>query len=143
MHEAKLSGAILCEANLRGTNFRRADLSHADLRWALLWRNILSEATLTGARVYGTAVWDVGIDETTNESDLVITDDQQLQVTVDNLEVAQFVYLVLNNKKIRDVINTVAKKAVLILGRFTKKRKAVLDEVANCLRTIKKVLGGR
>ena len=42
------------------------------------------------------------------------------KVTVDNIEVAQFIYLLLHNGKIRDVIDTVTSKAVLILGRFTK-----------------------
>jgi len=53
---------------------------------------------------------------------------------VDNLEVAQFIYLLLNNQKIRDVINTLAEKAVLILGRFTPERKAVLDAIQEALR---------
>jgi hypothetical protein len=48
---------------------------------------------------------------------------------------AQFIYLLLNNKEIRDVIDTVAKKAVLILGRFTPERKAVLDALREELRT--------
>jgi hypothetical protein len=33
----------------------------------------------------------------------------------------------LHNEKVRDIIDTVARKAVLILGRFTDERKAVLD----------------
>ena len=52
----------------------------------------------------------------------------------DNIEVAQFVYLLLHNEKIRDVIDTIGKKAVLILGRFTAERKAVLDALREELR---------
>jgi hypothetical protein len=33
------------------------------------------------------------------------------------------IYLLLHNEKIRDVIDTIGKKAVLILGRFTDERK--------------------
>ncbi len=44
-------------------------------------------------------------------------------------------YLLLNNQKIRDVIDTIAKKAVLILGRFTPRRKAILDVLREALRT--------
>jgi hypothetical protein len=33
----------------------------------------------------------------------------------------------LHNQKVRDVIDTITSKAVLILGRFTDERKAVLD----------------
>jgi hypothetical protein len=48
--------------------------------------------------------------------------------------VAQFIYLLLHNEKIREVIDTITSKAVLILGRFTPKRKAVLDVVRKELR---------
>ena len=42
-------------------------------------------------------------------------------------ELAQFIYLILNNEKIRDVINTLTSKSVLILGRFNiPERKAIL-----------------
>ena len=40
----------------------------------------------------------------------------------------------LNNQKIRDVIETITSKAVLILGRFTPERKAVLDAIKDELR---------
>ena len=57
------------------------------------------------------------------------------QAVVVQLEVAQFVYLLLNNKKIRDVIDTITSKVVLILGRFTPpERKAVLDAIRSGLR---------
>ena len=50
------------------------------------------------------------------------------------IEVAQFVYLMLNNQKVRDVIDSITSKAVLILGRFTEGRKAVLDALRDELR---------
>jgi hypothetical protein len=53
---------------------------------------------------------------------------------VDNLEVAQFIYLLLNNERIRQVIDTITSKAVLILGRFTPERKVVLDAIRDSLR---------
>ena len=40
----------------------------------------------------------------------------------------------LHNKKIRDVLNTISQKGVLILGRFTDERKQVLDAIRNKLR---------
>jgi hypothetical protein len=42
--------------------------------------------------------------------------------------------LLLNNAKIRDVIDTITSKAVLILGRFTPERKATLDALRDALR---------
>ena len=52
---------------------------------------------------------------------------------MDDLELAQFVYLLLHNPKIRSVIDTITAKAVLILGRFTLERKAVLDAIRDRL----------
>src|SRR3954449_3077457 len=46
----------------------------------------------------------------------------------------QFVYLLLRNEKIRAVIDTITSKGVLILGRFTPGRKAVLDALRQELR---------
>jgi hypothetical protein len=50
------------------------------------------------------------------------------------LKVAQFIYLLLNNKEIRDVIDTITSKVVLILGRFTSERKAILNAIRDELR---------
>jgi hypothetical protein len=52
-----------------------------------------------------------------------------------NLKVAQFIYLLLENPEIRDVIDTITSKVVLILGRFTSNRKPVLDKLRDKLRT--------
>jgi hypothetical protein len=65
---------------------------------------------------------------------LIITRKGQAAVTVDDIEIAQFLYLLLNNSKIRRVIDTVTSKVVLILGRFTPERKRVLDAVREQLR---------
>src|SRR5262249_20804188 len=63
-----------------------------------------------------------------------LTPEHQPTITVDNLEVAQFVYLLLNNRRIRQVIDTITCKVVLILGRFTDERKPVLDTLRDELR---------
>jgi hypothetical protein len=65
---------------------------------------------------------------------LVITPADESVIQVDNLEVAQFIYLRLNNDKIRDVIDTLTSKVVLILGRSTPERKVVLDAIREELR---------
>ena len=54
-------------------------------------------------------------------------------IPVGNLEVAQFIYLLLDKAKVRDVINTITTKVVLILGRFTPERKALLDALKDAL----------
>jgi len=144
LRSSTLSGANLTRANLRGADLRaaslrRARLDHADLTGAVLRFTSLADAriegaTLTGCQIYGTSAWNLrGVPR--DQSNLVISADrEEPAVMVDDLEVAQFVYLLLHNDKIRNVIETVGKKAVLILGRFTPERKAVLDAVRSLLR---------
>lgn len=50
---------------------------------------------------------------------LIISMDTEPVTTVDNLAVAQFIYLMFNNENIRNVLNTITPKGVLILGRFS------------------------
>ena len=45
---------------------------------------------------------------------MIITYENEPAITVDNIEVAQFIYLLLHNEKIRDVIDTIGKKGVLL-----------------------------
>ena len=90
--------------------------------------------TLTDCRIYGISAWNVKLSEGTKQQGLIITPPSEPAVTVDDLEVAQFVYLLLHNEKIRRVIDTVGKKGVLLLGRFTEGRIAVLDRLRDELR---------
>ena len=128
LHEANLREADLIEANLGG-----ADLSRANLFWARLNHADLTGADLTSCRVHGVSAWGLKL-ERAKQQNLIITYENESEITVDNIEVAQFVYLLLNNAKIRDVIDTITSKAVLILGRFTLERKAVLDALREKLR---------
>jgi hypothetical protein len=133
LSRADLSGADLSEANLSGANLREAHLREADLSRATLIDTDLTDANLTGCRIFGISAWRLKL-EGAKQDDLVITDYREPEITVDNIEVAQFIYLMLHNEKIRDVIDTITSKAVLILGRFTKERKPVLEALRQELR---------
>ena len=93
-----------------------------------------ASAILNNCNIFGIAVWNVEL-EGAKQNNLVITPEEEPTITVDNLKIAQFIYLLLNNAEIREVIDTIAKKAVLILGRFTPERKAVLEVLREALRT--------
>jgi hypothetical protein len=126
---ANLRGATLTGANLRGANLTGANLSRASLTEA-----DFSDADLTGCRVYGISAWRLRLSASTKQQGLIITPHEEPEITADNIEVAQFIYLLLHNEKIRSVIDTITSKVVLILGRFTPERKAVLDALRNELR---------
>ena len=131
--KASLIGASLTEANLTSANLCGANLIGVDLRLAQLVQTNFKEANLTNCSVFGISAWDLELSGAI-QSNLIITPPDEPTITVDNLEVAQFIYLLLNNEKIRDVIDTITTKVVLILGRFTPERKAVLDAIRDELR---------
>lgn len=135
---ADLTGATLRHtslpgADLTGTILRGADLAGADLDSARLIKTDLEGANMSGCRVYGVSAWNVRLRDTT-QTNLIITPRHEPTLEVDSLEVAQFIYLLINNRKVREFIDTVTGKAVLLLGRFTPDRKAVLDRVREALR---------
>jgi uncharacterized protein YjbI with pentapeptide repeats len=134
LREANLSGANLGGADLREADFRRANISGTNLEAATMVNTDLRGANLTGCRIHGVSAWRLRLDTRTKQQNLVITSGNEPAITVDNIEVAQFVYLMLHNQKIRDVIDTITSKAVLILGRFIDDRKAVLDALREELR---------
>lgn len=133
LHGANLSGANLTGATFIDADLSGADLTNANLQFARLIDSNLDGANLNACRVYGVSAWNLSSTGTI-ESDLVITRGDEISITVDNLEVAQFLYLLLNNVRIRDCIDTITSKVVLILGRFTADRLPVLHCIREALR---------
>jgi uncharacterized protein YjbI with pentapeptide repeats len=138
LRTASLKGAILTNAVLVGAEFQHAilvgaDLTGANLSEAIFIATDFTNATLTGCRVYGVSVWDVQLTGA-KQAGLVISPEGTAKITVDDLEVAQFLNLLRTNRKIRNVIHSVTSKAVLILGRFSVRQKPVLDALHAALR---------
>ncbi len=138
MFQADLSRSHLVEASLVNANLGRAklvgaNLASADLRYARLVETNLEKSNLVHSSVYGIAAWNLKLEGATH-SDLDITRPDEPTVTVDDIELAQFIYLLLNNERVRRVIDSITSKMVLILGRFTPARKALLDAVRSELR---------
>jgi hypothetical protein len=113
----------LCGANLNGAWLQLATLVEVDL----------TGADLSGCRVYGISAWGL-LTEQAIQQDLIVTPFREPDITADNIDVAQLIYLLLYSRKIRDVIDTLTSKVVLILGRFVPERKAILDAIRSELR---------
>jgi uncharacterized protein YjbI with pentapeptide repeats len=133
IHNSDFSGCNLRRANLSfatlfKTSIVSADLENANLEYARLLEVDADKANLRTCQVHGISVWDL-TGHPTQQTNLTITREQDATITVDNLEVAQFIYLLLNNEKLRHVIDTITSKVVLILGRFTPERKPILDAI--------------
>jgi len=136
LRSADLTNAYMRRADLRRANLSGATLRGADLTSAILIETNLERAVLDGCHVYGVSAWNLKLDGA-EQKDLVVSKKNEALFTVDNIEVAQFIYLLLDNERLRDVITTIGQKAVLILGRFNpEERKDVLDGIADKLRQL-------
>jgi uncharacterized protein YjbI with pentapeptide repeats len=136
---ANLMGAKLSNAALHSSDFFETLLDGADLRGADFFEShlvstSLQNADLTGAKIFGISAWKLKLDGAV-QKDLVISSPfDPTTTTADDIEMGQFLYLMLDNQKIRRIIDTITTKVVLILGRFTPERKAVLDGIREELR---------
>ncbi|RPH73483.1 hypothetical protein EHM76_05275 [bacterium] len=135
LNNTTLAGSNLTDANLTGTNLtkkdlKRANLCNTDLSYLIMVQTDLSGSTLTGCRVHGTAVCDIRL-KGAIQSDYVISRKEDASITVQSLQMAQFIYFLLDRKNFRDFFDTVTSKLVLILGRFIQERKIILDGIAN------------
>ncbi|MGO9687451.1 MAG: pentapeptide repeat-containing protein [Syntrophobacteraceae bacterium] len=138
IREANLSGAKLRWVNLSWADLSWADLSGADLSGVDLWQASMIETNVKDAKfdschVYGIAVWALkGLPQ--SQRNIVITRPDEPDITVDDLEVAQFIHLLLEHEKLRNVINAVTHRGVLILGRFKDSGHELLQAIAQKIR---------
>ncbi len=131
---ATLNDTNLSHSNLQRSSFKNANLLNANIQCSRIIDTNFSNADLSGCYIYGVAVWDA-VTYGSTQNNLVVSPDNSPTLVLDSIEVAQFVYLLLENQKIRTVIDTITSKVVLILGRFTEKRKCILDAIREELRT--------
>ena len=127
--ECDMSYCSAEETSFKGSSFINTRMEHMSLV-----HTDFSDTNLDECYLYGISSWDLDLKNSVQKN-LIITPDDMPNVTVDNIELAQFLYLMINNQRLRDVINTITSKVVLILGNFSPERKAILDEVREILKT--------
>lgn len=141
--KSDLTGADLSGADLQGANFqeavleetclRGANAANANLCFATLLRTNLEGAVLDNCAVYGTSLWEVRMDGS-SQRDLDIMPAQQPVLSVDSLQTAQLVGLLLHHEKARDEVFAITLNTALVIGRFPGERKAVLAAIKESLR---------
>jgi Pentapeptide repeats (9 copies) len=132
---ARLDYANLENSRFQHCDFRSSNLYQANLAKADLLDCNFTDADLSGCKVFGVSTWRLELTRA-KQQDILITDRSDPQITVDNVEVAQFIYRLLKNNKLREIIDTITSKVVLILGRFTPDRKQLIDAPRNDLRSL-------
>lgn len=150
---ADLSSAKLIGANLSHTLLTGADLRNADLRRSFLVGTSMNQANLEGAdlrgaMVWGISTWNIERDDNTRQEGLLVVphlepleildpDERakyyrasqrpEYNIRVNDIKVAHFATLLIQNPMIGSVINAAADKIVLLLGRFVGREKDVLN----------------
>lgn len=147
LHRADLTAAVFCRTDLYETKLPKAKLIRTNLQGTQLAKTDFGRARLDKCKVYGMSAWDLKLDRTRQKNLLIRYRSQagnrskqgsiETELEVDDLQVAQFIYMLLNNQNLRTVINAATASIVLILGRFSEERKKVLDAVREKLRAMK------
>jgi len=119
----KFNKTILTGANFDGATFVNCNMNRVNLVGASFRVEEITETV-----VYGIAAWDLQTSDEMKQSRLVIEKTYELYSDIvangriplmaDNIELAQFIYYLSNHKKIRDVLNILNAKGVLLLGQF-------------------------
>ncbi len=130
---SQFNGCIFVNTNLSkseqySTAYRNCKIINSTMMWAKLIETTFIDSIISNSKIYGAAVWGISL-HNTHTNDLIISKNSEAEIKVDNIEVAQFIYLLLNNKKIRDIITTLTSKIILILGRFTPDRVIILEKI--------------
>jgi uncharacterized protein YjbI with pentapeptide repeats len=135
--DADLRGTHLVRADLAYADFTRADLRSAHLEQAILMETRLQGAKMAGSHVYGIAVWDVS-GEPASQTGLIIRPPEREDsrgIIVDDLEIAQFIYLLTKHQKLRKMLTSVMDRGVLLLGPFEQGGLIRLEAIAERLRS--------
>ncbi|WP_147202352.1 pentapeptide repeat-containing protein [Segetibacter aerophilus] len=149
LHHADFTNAILEDVNLESsegneTDFIHADLTRANFKNALFNKADFShanmnEANLTGTfleqcQVFGVSIWDAKLDNA-QQRNLYLGDPKTGNTfAVDSIETAVVIHLLLSGGGIKNIVDTITSKSILILGRFTPERKVILDALRDALR---------
>lgn len=139
---ALLKDGELYDADLTDTNFNGANLISAQLDGAILHRTSLLGAKLGGASVGLASIRQVRIDSTTKQRGLIADvhvmldrprGDAVMFKEVNDIRLAQFHGAIEEYGAVANLIAAGASEVVLILGRFSPKRKRVLKQLADAL----------
>jgi uncharacterized protein YjbI with pentapeptide repeats len=145
--ESDFRGAHLDAADLSGATLRRTKLDGATLRDADLSKVVLDETSLAGADLRGAIVVDalirrVRTDDRTDQRGLFVDlhmawerrpGERLIFAEADDLRVAQFHSIVDEPGAVGKLLMATTQRVVLLLGRFTPARKAVLQALARAL----------
>jgi hypothetical protein len=129
----KLCDCDLSYSSAKETNFNKCIIEGTLFQNVSFVKTNFAESRISKCNVYGISSWDLDLSNSIQE-DIYIMEDKEDLLSVDDIELAQFLYMMIENKNLRRIIDTVTSKVVLILGRFTPERKKILDKIKVLIR---------
>jgi hypothetical protein len=137
LNNAELSDANFCRTDLYETDFSNANLTRANLQGTQMARTNFNGATIVDCTIYGMSAWNLKL-KGASQGDLKIlyrVGSEQGEFTVQDIELAQLIFLLLDNTRINNLFDQLTSKAVVILSRFEpKERRQVIDKLRRGLR---------
>lgn len=126
---SKIVLSNLVDCNLQKTKFVNCYLNGSNISRSNLENSIIKETT-----IYGISAWDITLKDCVQENLIVTNHYHDSTLTVDDIEIANFIYLMSNNDKISKSLDSITTKIVLILGRFTPERLKILKYIKELLK---------
>lgn len=128
-------GSNLSKTNQYQTTYHNCTLLYTYLMFAHLVETYFYKSTIDSCKIYGVSTWGIKVEDSISKN-LIITkhSDADSEISVDNIEIAQHIYMLIDNKKIRNLITTLTSKVILILGRFTDARLDILEAIKDNIR---------
>ena len=119
----RFNKTIMTNSCFRGARFENCNLNRINISGSDFDVNEIRDTV-----VYGLSAWDVTIGATAQQSNLIIENTYDLpselyqrgaaSMSVDDIEVAQFVYMITNSHRLRSTLQAMNEKTVLLLGPF-------------------------
>lgn len=127
------TGSKIVLTNLVDCNLQKTKFIDCYLNGSNLSRSNLNESIIKNSTIYGVSAWDLSTDGSLQENLTITNHYNDSALTVDDLEIANFIYLITNNNKVANAIDNISTKVVLILGRFTTERLETLKYIKSIL----------
>jgi len=128
---AKVGSSCFDQVDLTDAKLTRADLREASLEIVQMIRTDVDGADFHGCSITALTAFDLR-GRPFDETQLRVKTVRGAVVVVDFLEAAQFVSM-LSSERLGLALDRIAPKVVLILGRFSRDRKPVLDDLRKAL----------
>ena len=136
---ASFLGATLVNASLTESSFFETDLSGADLRecrfnYSRWVSSSFRNANLSNCRVHGLTAFNIDLSNALQRN-LSISSPGEPSILVDNVDFAQFVFMILQTQLLHHLVSSIVARVVLVIGDFIPSRTSVLNALREELRT--------